>query len=386
MPLSEQGRPRYRILYSLLLLLFAVGTVPLLWTSYTIVSDTRDRLELEQKQRQLATARSLSNQVALYVRSLEAHVRLIAQTIEVTGRARSFDDRQAELRSSHALERFVDPDGPLPLYYVGALSVAEGSCRGPGAGVPLPEQAIQRLMQEGCRLGRQAVPMISQPVMAASVREPIMVLSVPIASGDKSIAGVAVAVASLRPLWAMTGQMTTGGVEVYIVDDRGYLVAHSDADPARLEKSRDLSRVKIVEMFLASGGRASSTEPFVLETPQGPKRMLGTYARVPDNSGWGVIVQVSDADAYYAAYEARRRSMLLIALVSVVAIVLGTVFAGQLTRPIQELARGAQLLASGDYGTRVGIRSRNEVGFLAQAFNPLAPSPPQPNHQSMVTA
>ena len=33
--------------------------------------------------------------------------------------------------------------------------------------------------------------------------------------------------------------------------------------------------------------------------------MLGTYTRVPDDSGWGVIVQVDEAKAYYAAFDMR---------------------------------------------------------------------------------
>jgi HD-GYP domain-containing protein (c-di-GMP phosphodiesterase class II) len=51
------------------------------------------------------------------------------------------------------------------------------------------------------------------------------------------------------------------------------------------------------------------------------------------------------------------------------AALLGTLFAGRISRPIQQLARGAHRLASGDYETRVDVESRNEVGVLADAFN-----------------
>jgi len=168
--------------------------------------------------------------------------------------------------------------------------------------------------------------------------------------------------------------MVSGGYEVYIVDDRGYLVAHSD--PKRLAYERDFSGVEIVASFLATRGLISNTEPFFMDREgQGRVRMLGTYARVPPDpasgldTGWGVIAQVSDAEAFYAAHEARRQAIILTGIVTLLAIVFGTVFAGQISRPVQELARGARRLASGDYGTRVKVRSRNEVGFLAGAFN-----------------
>ena len=365
MPLQTRGGPRWSILASLLLLLFAVGIVPLLWTSYALVSDTRDRLELEQKTLQQATARSLSEQIALYVRSLNSEVRTITQTLEGEAGVSGLAGRIADMRNTQALKRFVDPDGPVPIYY---LSVVDTSCVGAGAGVLLPEPAVEQMLQEGCVRGRENRPMIGRPIMAASVGEPILVVAVPIVLRGSTVAGTTLAVASLRPLWAMTRQMGIGGVEVYVVDDRGWLVAHSD--PRRIEGDRDLSKIGIVQQFLGARGRASSTGPFIMPGPDGqPVSMLGTYKSVPDDSGWGVIVQVSEEQAYHGAYEARRQSLKVVALVTLIAVLLGLVFARQISQPVRLLARGAFQLASGDYGTRVQVSSRNEMGVLAAAFN-----------------
>ena len=90
---------------------------------------------------------------------------------------------------------------------------------------------------------------------------------------------------------------------------------------------------------------------------------------MPDDSGWGVIVQVDEDKAYYDANEMWRRSVRIVGLVTLVAIVLGTLFAGEISRPIQVLAQGARRLAGGDYDTRVAVKSNNEVGVLADAFN-----------------
>ncbi len=360
---SGNGRPRGRILYSLLLLLLGVGTLPLFWVSFALVSDARERLETELKQLQQATARSLSQQVALYVRSLESQVRSIAQMVEVGAGSRPLAQHIEDLKTQGTLTRFVDPDGPLPIY---SVHVVGPSCTGTGAGVPLPDPAIQRFMQEGCARGLDDRAMISKPVMADSVREPILVISFPVAPKG-AVQGVVLAVASLRPVLAMTEQM--GGVgEVYLVDDRGWLISHST--PARLEGDRDVSGVEIVRLFLQSRGRNSSTEPFSIKGPGGRQlKMLGTYTSVPDESGWGVIVQVSEAAAYYSVYDARRQSILLVVLVTLVALLLGIIFAGRITHPIDQLARGARQLASGDYATRVNVKGANEVGVLADAFN-----------------
>ncbi len=63
------------------------------------------------------------------------------------------------------------------------------------------------------------------------------------------------------------------------------------------------------------------------------------------------------------------QSLALVTLVTIAAVVFGTFFAREIGRPIQALARGAQRLAAGDYDTRVSVKSKNEVGVLADTFN-----------------
>jgi HD-GYP domain-containing protein (c-di-GMP phosphodiesterase class II) len=354
---------RGRLLYSLLLLLFGLGVVPLLWTSWTLVSRSREILELDQKASQLDKARSLSQQVATYLHSLQAQVTAVARTLEVDVTPEKFSARVARIRTEEGLKRYVE--GASNFNYI---SLVDAGGSGARSGVQLSEPAIEQLLQEGVIRGLQGKGMVSHPLISTSLKEPVMVLSEPVRpGGSEDPHGVVLAVVSLGPLWNMTQQMAQEGlVEVYVVDGRGHLVAHSN--PARLEDDLDLSSVEIVQKFLASKGRASSTEPFTLVDGNNRHRMLGTFTRIPD-SEWGVIVQVDEAKAYHTAIEMRNRSMLLVALVTIGAVVFGILFAGQITHPISELARGARRLAAGDYATRVRIASRNELGVLADGFN-----------------
>jgi len=363
---QRRSSRRGRILSSLLLLLFLVGVIPLLWTSYTLVSWSQETLELNQKAIQLDTARSLSQQVAVYMRSLTGQVAAIARTLEVETASApgQFAARLVRIRNAKALERYVG--GTSPFYY---MSVVDTKCSGAGSGVQLPEPVIQELLEEGCVRGAQGRAFLSPPVVSPSLREPVIVMAEPVTAGGQSdVEGVVLAVASLGPLWKMTRESAQGGImDVYIVDGRGRLVAHSD--PSRIEADPDVSGVKIVRLFLESKGRASSTEPFEMPGTDRVVTMLGTYTRLPDDSGWGVIVQVDQGRAYYSATQMRRHAVLVVTVVMIAALVLGTLFAGEISRPIQELARGAHRLAGGDYATRVSVRSRNEVGVLAEAFN-----------------
>jgi len=97
--------------------------------------------------------------------------------------------------------------------------------------------------------------------------------------------------------------------------------------------------------------------------------MVGTFIPLADDSGWGVVVQTEEDVAYRTAIQLRNDSFRTVAIVSALAVVLGTLFAGEISRPVQKLAVAARRLAGGDYATRVSVRSRNEVGILADAFN-----------------
>jgi HD-GYP domain-containing protein (c-di-GMP phosphodiesterase class II) len=360
-PLTAPPRRRGRILVYLLGLLFAVGVVPLLFTSYSLVSKSRESLEFNQKAIQLDKARSLSQQVAIYVASLRSQVAAIARTLEMdTGT--SFASRVARIREQKALEPYLGDNSNL-----NSLSVVDVATeRGAQSGVQLQEPAIQQMLQEGFSRGRQGTSMISHPLISSSLQEPVIVLVEPVKPGGGQVQGVVLAVASLLPVWRMTQQTGEEGLfEVYVVDARGRLVTHSDP---KQPLGTDVSTVEIVRLFLESHG-VGATVPFAIPAPGGPIRMLGTYTRVPDNSGWGVIVQVDEGKAYFTAIDMLRRSMLFVAIVTVLAVVLGTLFAGQISRPIQQLAQGARRLAGGDLSTRVSITSENEVGVLADAFN-----------------
>jgi HD-GYP domain-containing protein (c-di-GMP phosphodiesterase class II) len=372
-PARPIRRRRGRILVSLLLLLLAVGVVPLVVTSYYLVSKSREILVLDQNTMQLDKARSLSQQVSVYVKSLQAQVVAIARTLEVDVAPSAFAARVARIREEDGLRRYVE-DATSRLHYV---SVVDASSSGARSGVQLSEPAIEQLLREGVSRGLQGRSMASHPVLSSSLQEPVMVLAEPVVPGGARTAaspvpkddvqGVVLVVASLGPLWNMTRDLGQGGVfDVYVVDGRGRLVAHSD--PRKLEGNLDVSDVEIVKQFMASQGRTAATVPFSIPTSTGPMEMLGTYTGIPD-TGWGVIVQIPQDKAYYSAIQMRYQSLALVALVTVVAVVFGTLFAGHISEPIQLLALGARRLAGGDYATRVPVKANNEVGVLAESFN-----------------
>jgi HD-GYP domain-containing protein (c-di-GMP phosphodiesterase class II) len=354
-------RRRGRILYLILALLFAIGVVPLVLTSWSLVRRSRDSLEVTQKEKQLDKARSLTTQVDLYVQNLEEQVSIIARTLEIDAERVPFGERLDRIREQKALDRFIDGERFI---YVNVVDTATGS--GPWSGLRLQDASVQDQLREGFLRGQHGTPMVSVPVVSESLQEPVLVLEQPISAGGQ-VQGVVLAVASLQFIRQVTKESGEKGLlEVYVVDNRGHLIAHSDPE---MPLGADMSGIDIVRFFLESQRRTGATVPFAIPSPEGARKMLGTYRPVPDDSGWGVIVQVEEVKAFHDAIVLRNQSLTLVGVVTALAIVLGSLFAGQISRPIRTLAEGARRLAGGEYGTRVAVQSRNEVGVLADAFN-----------------
>ena len=59
-------------------------------------------------------------------------------------------------------------------------------------------------------------------------------------------------------------------------------------------------------------------------------------------------------------------------MAAIIALVLGVILSRTLTRPIRELTRATQAVSEGDLSQQVPVRSNDELGELAQAFNKMS--------------
>ena len=65
-----------------------------------------------------------------------------------------------------------------------------------------------------------------------------------------------------------------------------------------------------------------------------------------------------------------RLTLTLVLLVTMLAAIYGAIFSAEiLFKPVQDLMAGTRAVAKGDFGTRLPLTSRDEMGFLVQSFN-----------------
>jgi putative nucleotidyltransferase with HDIG domain len=197
--------------------------------------------------------------------------------------------------------------------------------------------------------------------------------------------GMVAAVVTLAPILERLEETRRTGLEAYIVDNRGRLVASNQPD--RNVAGKDMVTVPIVQKFLVWAGKARASETSLFKLQQGDQevQMLGTYSPLPSldqapshvsvgcfTCGWGVIVQKKLSDAYFTVNEMQRETMGWGVGLIVLSLVVAVISAKSITRPLDRLTETARSIAQRDFSKRADVRSHTEIGELAETFNRMA--------------
>ncbi|MGC4029393.1 MAG: ATP-binding protein [Steroidobacteraceae bacterium] len=179
----------------------------------------------------------------------------------------------------------------------------------------------------------------------------------------------------------------TGAVEMLVFGQNGQaLAASSEArdllldvrlPPELLLQVRDNRPFASLEP-LDDGGYVISTAAPIPDSTIGSRRrfVLARYGLPQQLAALTDAVQRSYSQYGELAtlreplkYSFRLTLTLVLLLAMLSAIYLAIQSAQRLTRPVQDLMQGTRAVGKGDFGTRLPLSSRDEMGFLVQSFN-----------------
>jgi GAF domain-containing protein len=202
------------------------------------------------------------------------------------------------------------------------------------------------------------------PVSLSQYGEPLATLSIPVKNVLGDITGVLMAEVNLKYMWDIIARMEIGrGGYAYVVDDQGRLIAHRDS--SLVLQGRDLSELQGVR-YARQGRNISSTY-----TGLEGQEVIGRYQPL-QQANWFVFVEAPARQAMADIYRAAITGVVAIFVALAAAVVLGWYMARIVVRPVRDLQQGAEIIGAGDVTHRIGIRSRDEIGALAGAFNAMA--------------
>jgi HD-GYP domain-containing protein (c-di-GMP phosphodiesterase class II) len=355
---------RIPILYVILSVLVLISVVPMFFYSSQVQSINRDRLITNERLLQNTVTRSVADDISQHQESFRLMQTNLASALQVaSGGDLTGDHVQApELRA--LLENFVSSSEDLDY-----ATLLNSDAKGISAGRIEPDAFLQRELEQAYAAARDTRAYNGQPLVVGNGKSShtVMLVSTPVKYQDRFL-GMIASVVDLDFLIRRLHEIDGGGLTPYVVDSQGRLVAGATSEYAT---GQDMTNLEIVHNFVEQGGKAqmvAATREFTAGSGRKSVAMLGTYSPVT-NLNWAVVVQKPRSEAYSSVFEMQRTARILALFAIALSIGVGVIAARRITNPLEVLTESSHAIARGDFSQRVQLKSRTEIGELAQTFN-----------------
>ena len=352
------------ILYVILSVLVLISVVPMYFYSTQVESINRERLITNERILQNTVTRSLADDISQHQQSLRMMQANLASALQVTsgGDITAEHVEAPELRA--LLENFVSSSDDLAY-----TTLLNSEAKGISAGRIAPDAFLQRELERAYAAAREGRAYNGQALVVGTGKSSrtVILVSTPVMYAGNFL-GMIGSVVDLQFLIRRLQEVNRGGLTPYVVDSQGRLVAGATPDYAT---GQDMTNLEIVRNFVDEGAKAqmvAATHEFNLSQGKTNIKMLGTYSPVT-NLEWAVVVQKPRAEAYRGVYEMQRTARLLALAAILLSIGIGVFAARRITNPLEVLTHFSRAIAGGDFSQRVHVKSRTEIGELADTFN-----------------
>lgn len=356
---------RIPILYVILGVLVLISVVPMYFYSAQVQSINRERLITNERLLQNTVTRSIADDISQHQDSFRLMQANLASALQVaSGGDLAGEHVQApELRA--LLENFITSSPDLDY-----ATLLNAEAKGISAGRIETDAFLQRELEQAYAAAQDSRAYNGQVLVVGSGKSAhtVMLVSTPVSYGGRFL-GMIASVVDLDFLIDRLQQIERGGLQPYVVDSQGRLVA---APTPEYATGQDMTNIEIVRDFAQQHGQAqmmaASTREFTVENGKKKVVMLGTYSPVT-NLNWAVVVQKPRDEAYSSVYEMQRTARILAIFAVALSIAVGIIAARRITNPLEVLTESSHAIARGDFAQRVQLKSRTEIGELAETFN-----------------
>lgn len=211
-------------------------------------------------------------------------------------------------------------------------------------------------------------PYVSEVYYSTSLGRPAIAASTPVIAEDGRLLGVLAGRLDMNTLNTLISQRSglRYSEDSYLVNSAGLLVTQPRfiSDPVVLQRS---IQTEAVNRCLDGNSGVALYDDYRGDAVIGDYRWLPAY-RVC------LITEFDQSEAFAPSLAFTRTIMLTVGLALGSAIVLAVLLARTFTRPLLALQAGARRLGLGDLEYRVAVKSSDEIGSLATAFNEMADS------------
>jgi len=324
-------------------LMLIVSLVPLLIFAGIIIKQTNDRLRNDTERLMALTSSDIVSNVDEWIDKNVRVLKALAMMPDIISMTRE---------KQEPLLKAVGKEYPW-MYLVFTV--------GPG-GMNVARQDDKPLLDYADRDYYKAViggkDIAWQTAIGKTSKKPALIMAVPIKRDDTTIGVMAMAstIEDLSKLVATWKQGETGFA--FLVDEKGKVVSHQTED--YVTQQTDLSAYPLIAAF-------KKGQKGMIYFSDGGTPRVG-YAR-ETKYGWTLAMQQNARETFKALRQTEMFTYLLLGITALAVIVIAWLLGRAIGKPIRKLTEVAERISVGDMDAAINIKSRDEIGNLAEAIS-----------------
>jgi HD-GYP domain-containing protein (c-di-GMP phosphodiesterase class II) len=361
---------RIPILYLILVVLIAVGVVPLYFYATKMVDRNRETLGSNEKLLQNNVTTTLAQSIAQREKDIGSMLSSLAFSIRVTSGG-NLTGKNVEAADVKALLQNYMEDPDSIVHFTRLVNTENQLAL--NLGPEDPDTFLEKELDRGLAAAHDGREYNGDPLSIGSGQRArtVMVVAKPVLNDQRVYLGTLELVIDLQYLVKQLQEAKNNqNLDTFVVDRSGRLVASSSP---RYATGQDMNANDLVRNFVEQKGKVPVAVTMDYTLPEGKNRipMLGTYYPVT-GLGWAVVAQKTQEEAYIDITDMRRDAIRAALIAIAFSIFVGIWAARRLTTPLHVLTESSRTIAGGDFSHRVNLKSRTEFGELAQTFNTMS--------------
>jgi len=336
---------RFGLFGKIIIVMLIVSLLPFAVFWGITLRETSERVRIEAEKLLAQTAKGLGTEVDGWINNNVSILRTAAKLPEIISMERTKQETVLKVIQEEYpwmyLVFTVGPDG---------MNVARNDDR------PLTDYSDRQYYKDilaGKKLSWQTL-------IGKTSKKPALVLAVPINAGDKLVGVMAAAMTidEISNNIATWRQGQTGFA--FLVDEKGFVVSHPDKQ--FVTKRKNLNSHPLIASFRKKGWLTTTTK----FTDENGETAFGHVRS--NNYGWALVLQQQNKEVFESFNRVQEFALILLAGTIMLVLIIAWFSARAIVTPIMKLTDAAERMSLGELNVKIDIKSKDEIGLLAQAI------------------
>ncbi len=232
------------------------------------------------------------------------------------------------------------------------------------------ETELLKFYENGMKAAKNGKTYLSPVTKAKTIKSHVVLFTIPTIPNDQPT-GLVAAVINLDRLNEKIKSTAGENYEIFILSAKGTIVGKANMSYIR-EDTQLIAHPLVQEFMRLQKGNVMQeftiTKSYSIEMIGGKEEYLGIFAPL-SNLNLGLFVQIKSSIAFQVVNSMIQRTVISLFLAAIFAIFAGVSLANSITKPVRELTQASETIAERNFDKRIEIKSRNEIGLLADRFN-----------------